>query len=117
MENNMYDKAYELARLIEESEQAKTYREIKEKVFADENKRRMVKDFRQMQFEAQATIMSGQEPSAELVDKLQKLAQVLQFDPEITKFFAAEYAMQTIAADMYRIISDACDIDTPQMQE
>lgn len=114
---NMYDKAHELARLIKESDQHKAYEDIKKKVFADENKKRMIKDFKQLQFEAQATIMSGQEPSAELADKLRKLAEILQFDPEITGFFASEYAMQTIAADMYKIIADACDLDTPELQE
>lgn len=114
---NMYDKAYELASLIKKSDQASEYEAIKKKVYADENKKRMIQDYNQLQFEAQAAIYAGQEVPAELQDKLRTLVEIMKFDPDITSFFAARYAMQTIAGDMLKIISEACDLDTPLVQE
>lgn len=114
---NIYDKAHELARLIQDSDERKRYEKIKSEVFANEGDKRMINDFKKLQFEAQAAIFSGVEPAPELMTKLQKLGEVLQFNPKITEYFAAEYAMQTLAADMYKIIGDACDLDTPSLQE
>lgn len=114
---NIYDKAHELARLIQDSDEHRHYEEVKKEIYANESDKRMINDFRKLQFEAQAAIFSGQEPAPELMDKLQKLGAVLQFNPKITEFFAAEYAMQTLAADMYKIIGDACDLETPAVQE
>lgn len=114
---NLYDKAHELARAIRESDQYKRYESVKKEVFASESDKRMITDFKKMQFEAQAALFSGQEPSADLMDKLRKLGEILQLNPKITEYFAAEYAMQTVAADVYKIVSDACDLETPALQE
>lgn len=114
---NIYDTAHELARQISESDQRKRYDAIRDEVMEDENNKRMVQDFKKMQFEAQAAILAGQEPPADLLDKLQKLGSILQFNPKITEYFAAEYTLQTLMADMYKIIGDACGVEVPMMQE
>ncbi len=61
--------------------------------------------------------MSGQQPSAELMDKIKKLNDVLVFNPKVNEFFIAEYKFNTLISDVYKIIGDACDIDTDFMKD
>ena len=114
---NIYDTAHELAHMIRDSEQYKEYDTVKREVYANESDKRMLQDYKKLRFEAQAALFSGVEPPAELMEKLRRLGEILQMNPRITQYFMAEYAMQTLAADMYKIIADACDLDAPAMQE
>ena len=84
---NVYDKANELASLIKQSEEYEEYTKIKDEVYEDEQNQRMIKDYKKLQFEAQAAYLTGQEPEAELMNKIQKMGEVLQFNPKITEFF------------------------------
>ncbi|MEG2189393.1 MAG: YlbF family regulator, partial [Christensenella sp.] len=82
---NVYDKANELASLIKQSEEYKEYSKIKDEVYEDEQNQRMIKDYKKLQFEAQAAYLTGQEPNAELMDKIKKMGEVLQFNSKITE--------------------------------
>ncbi len=114
---NVYDKANELASLIKQSEEYKEYSRIKDEVYEDEQNKRMIKDYKKLQFEAQAAYLTGQEPDKELMDKIQKMGEVLQFNPKITEFFSAEYRFNTLVSDIYKIIGDACDVGANMFEE
>ncbi len=114
---NIYDKAHELAAQIKESDEFKTYSAIKKELFEDETAKGMIRDYKKLQFEAQTAFMTGKEPEADLMEKIQKMGEVLQFNPKITEFFSAEYKMQTMAADLYKIIGDACDMASGLFEE
>ena len=114
---NVYDKANELASLIKQSEEYEEYTKIKDEVYEDEQNQRMIKDYKKLQFEAQAAYLTGQEPEAELMNKIQKMGEVLQFNPKITEFFSAEYKFNTLVTDIYKIIGDACDVGANMFEE
>ena len=114
---NIYDKANELASLIKQSDEYKAYNSIKDEVYEDEQNKRMIKDYKKLQFEAQAAYLTGQEPEKELMDKIRKMGEVLQFNPKITEFFAAEYKFNTLVSDLYKIIGDACDVGDNMFEE
>ena len=114
---NVYDKANELASLIKQSEEYKEYTKIKDEVYEDEQNQRMIKDYKKLQFEAQAAYLTGQEPEAELMNKIQKMGEVLQFNPKITEFFSAEFKFNTLVSDIYKIIGDACDVGANMFEE
>ncbi|MEG2188446.1 MAG: YlbF family regulator, partial [Christensenella sp.] len=61
--------------------------------------------------------LTGQEPNAELMDKIKKMGEVLQFNSKITEFFAAEYKFNTLVSDLYKIIGDACDVGANMFDE
>ncbi|MGI5850436.1 MAG: YlbF family regulator [Christensenellales bacterium] len=113
----VYDKAHELAKEIQSSENYKEYARLKELVTADEKTKALLKDYKKLQLEAQAGYLAGNEPSEEMMDKLKKLGEVLQFNKDITAFFAAEYKFQTLIGDVYNIISNACDIGLDFLKE
>jgi cell fate (sporulation/competence/biofilm development) regulator YlbF (YheA/YmcA/DUF963 family) len=108
---NLYDKAHEIARLIKESPEYTSYKALKDRLYADENTKALLIEYKRIQFEAQAAYLAGNEPDASAMDKLKKLGEVLQFNSEVTEFFAAEYRFNTLIGDIYKIIGDACDLD------
>ncbi|MDL2237553.1 YlbF family regulator [Christensenellaceae bacterium OttesenSCG-928-K19] len=107
---NIQDKANELAALIKQSAEYKEFKKIKDEVLAEESNKTMIRDYQKMQFEAQAAYMTGQEPSSELLEKIQKVGEVLQFNPKITEYFTAEYKFNTLVSDVYKIIGEAAEV-------
>ena len=108
----VYDRANQLAADIRESEEFRAYKALKDELYADAGTKSMLRQYKQAQFEAQAMLMSGQQPGEEQMDKLKKLGEVLAFNPKVTEFFAAEYKFKTIVSDIYKIIGDACVLET-----
>lgn len=106
----VYDKAYELAKEIQSSDEYKEYKRLKELANADEQTKLLLKDYKKLQLEAQASYIAGNEPSAESLDKLKKLGEVLAFNRGVTEFFAAEYRFQTLVGEVYKILGDACGL-------
>ena len=51
------------------------------------------------------------------MEKIQKMGEVLQFNPKITEFFSAEYKFNTLVSDVYKIIGDACDVGANMFDE
>ncbi|MGI6152402.1 MAG: YlbF family regulator [Christensenellaceae bacterium] len=107
---NAYDKAHELARDIKETQEYKDYIAVRDEVYEDEQNKRMIRDYKKLNFELQTIYMAGKEPAEEDAAKLQKMGEVLQFNPKITEFFAKEYKFNTLVSDIYKIIGEACDI-------
>ncbi len=113
----VYDKANELADLIRRSDEYKSYKSLKDELYADESNKKMLTDYKKLQFEAQAIYLSGKEVPEETMDKLKKLGEVLQFNPKISEYFSAEYKFNTLISDIYKIIGEACDIDVDLFKE
>lgn len=113
----VYDKAHDLANEIKNSEDYKEYARLKELVMADEQTKSLLSDYKKLQLEAQASMLTGKEPEEETMDKLKKLGEVLQFNPNISAYFAAEYKFQTMISDVYKIIGDACDMGLDFLKE
>jgi len=113
----IYDKANELAALIRESDEYKQFKSLKDELYEVDTTKKMLIDYKKMQFEAQAIYLSGKEVPAETMDRIKKMGEVLQFNPKITEFFTAEYRFNTLISDLYKIIGDACEIDMELFQE
>ena len=113
----VYDKAYELAKEIQDSEEYKEYSKLKEIVIADEKTKMLLGDYKKLLLEAQAGSIAGNEPSEESMDKLKKLGEVLAFNKDVTEYFAAEYKFQTLVADVYNIIGNACGLGSEYLKE
>lgn len=105
----VYDKAHELAKELKKCPEYLEYARLKEAVSADEKTKALLADYKKLQIEAQAAYIAGGETSAETMDKLKKLGEVLAFNQDVTAFFAAEYRFQTLMGDVYKILGDACD--------
>lgn len=113
----VYDKAHDLAKEIHGSEDYQEYARLKKEVTADEQTKALLSNYKKLQMEAQASYLIGKEPSEETMDKLKKLGEVLQFNQDITAYFAAEYKFQTLISDVYKIIGDTCDMGLDFLKE
>lgn len=113
----IYDTAHEMARLLKESPEYAEYKACKEKVYAEERTKSLVEEYRKMQFEAQAAYLSGNQPEQGLMDRIQKLGEILQFDSDVTAFLLAERRFHQILSDIYAIIGEAAEVDLSFLKE
>ena len=84
---------------------------------AEEGNKALIKEYKTMQLKAQAAYMTGEAPDSELMEKMQKLGEVLQFNKDVSAFLLAEYKFNTLIGDIYKIIGDACEIDLDLFKE
>lgn len=103
---NVYDKAYELAKAIKESNEFVACKKVADELASDPDGKRMMDDFRGRQMEFQQKMMSGETPSPEDMEKMQKLYEVLNMNPSITRLFEAERRLSVIIEDINRIIME-----------
>ncbi len=113
----IYDRANALAEDIKKSPEYTAYKAAKDEVYADATSKDLIKQYKKLQFEAQAMLMSGKQPDEETMDKLKKLGEVLAFNPKVGEFFSAEYKFQTLIQDIYKILGEACDIAADFLSE
>lgn len=113
----VYDKAHELANEIKKNADYIEYAHLKEIVMADEKNKLLLADYKKLQLEAQAMYITGNEPKEETMQQLKKLGELLAFNPDVTAYFAAEYRLQTMVGDIYKILGDACDLGFDLLSE
>jgi cell fate (sporulation/competence/biofilm development) regulator YlbF (YheA/YmcA/DUF963 family) len=104
---NVYDHAYELAKALQGSLEAKQVMEARAAADQDPDARRMLSDFQQRQLELQQRMMGGEEPSVEELDALGKLYEVLSLNPLVQRYFEAEKRLAVVYEDVNRIIGNS----------
>ena len=113
----VYDQAHALANEIRNSADYTEYARLKETVMADARTKALLGDYKKLQITAQASYLAGKEPDGETMDQLKKLGELLQFNKDMAAYFAAEYKLQTMISDIYRIIGEACDMGLDFLKE
>ena len=113
----IYDKANELASMMKSSDDFLEYKRLKDIVYSDEKDKGLIKQYKNLQLKAQSSYMTGETPDPEVMDRLRKIGEVLQFNEDISKFLIAEYNFNTLVGDVYKIIGQACEIDLDMFKE
>lgn len=111
----VYDKARELAKMLSDSEEYREYKETSEKAFENETTKALIKEYHQLQMQAQASMMSGNKDDA-LLEKLQKVGEILQLNADASKFLIAEFRLNRMLGDVYKILAEAIDIDLGMLE-
>ena len=104
---NIYDKANELAKAMKESQEVQEITSAMKLIDADPESKQMLDNFRQRQMEVQQRIMSGDMPSQEEMEQMEKLFEVLSLNLNIRRLFEAERRLSVIIEDVNKIISDS----------
>jgi cell fate (sporulation/competence/biofilm development) regulator YlbF (YheA/YmcA/DUF963 family) len=104
---NIYDKANELAKALKESQEVKDITSAMKLIEQDLESKNMLEDFRNRQMEIQQRMMSGDMPSQEEMEKMEKLFDVLSLNLNIRRLFDAERRLSTIIEDINKMISDS----------
>lgn len=104
---NVYDEAHSLARAIKESNEFLEFSKVRKEVEGDSEVSSMIADMQKLQLEIQTAQISGQEPSEDVMSRLQSLSTMLATKPLAAKFMQAEAAFSVMMNDVFQIIGEA----------
>lgn len=104
---NIYDKAHELAQAMKDSQEVQEITAAVKLIDADPDSKRMLDEFRNRQNELQQRMMSGDMPSPEEMENMEKQFEVLSLNLNIRRLFDAERRLSVIIQDVNKIISDS----------
>ena len=108
---NIYDTAHKLAEEIKRSDECVQLAELRERAYADENKRL------QVQLQMSMVGAAGEMPSEDM-QRFQQLASLLYMNSDVQAYLMAEMQMQKTLADIFKILTEAAGIrfDVPDKQ-
>ena len=106
-----YSSTYRLAQDIRDSEEYRTYHDLKESVMADETTAALIREYRKLQMTIQMSVMGGQQASAEDTQRFSGISTLLFSKPEVSQFLLSEMRLQQALADIFRIVTEAADVD------
>lgn len=107
-----YDKAYELAREITESEIYQSYEKAKEEAFSNNDiNKSLYEKYTELTRQVMGAQMSGTPVTDEMQQEYQKLMGVLSLNTEVTNFLMAEHRLSQLMGDIFKILADAVKMD------
>ena len=106
-----YSSTYKLAQDIRDSEEYRTYHELKDSVMADETTAALIKEYRKLQMTIQMSVMGGRQADSEDTQRFSGISALLFSKPEVAQFLLSEMRLQQALADIFRIITEAADVD------
>ena len=106
-----YSSTYRLAQDIRDSEEYKTYHALKESVMADETTAALIREYRKLQMTIQMSAMGGRQASDEDAQRFSGISTLLFSKPEVSQFLLAEMRLQQALADIFKIVTEAADVE------
>ena len=106
-----YSSTYRLAQDIRDSDEYKTYHELKEAVMADETTAALVREYRKLQMTIQMATMSGRTADNEEMQRFSGISTLLFSKPEVSRFLISEMQLQQALSDIFKIVTEAADLD------
>ena len=106
----LMDDANALADKLRDSDEYKTYCETKARAYENPSTAALLNEFFSLRKQLQVSVETGE--ADELAQKkLQKLAELLQFEPDAAAFLMAEYRLNALLTDVYRLLAQAVGFD------
>ena len=106
-----YSSTYKLAQDIRDSEEYRTYHELKESVMSDETTAALITEYRKLQITLQMAAAGGQSADPEDMQRFSGISALLFSKPEVSNFLLAEMRLQQAMADIFRIVTEAAGIE------
>ena len=106
----LLDDARALADKLKASDEYQTYRESKERAYAQPSTAALLDEFYTLRMKAQAASVAGT-PDAETTEKLQRLGELLQFDAAAAEYLMAEFRLNALLGEIYKILAKAVGLD------
>ena len=106
-----YSSTHRLAQEIRDSEEYRTYHELKESVMSDETTAALIRESRKLQMKLQMAAAGGQTPDAEDMQRFSGISTLLFSKQEVSNYLLAEMRLQQALADIFRIVTEAADLD------
>ena len=106
-----YSSTYRLAQDIRDSEEYKTYHELKDTVMADETTAALIREYRKLQVTIQVAAMGGRQAASEDMQRFSGISTLLFSKPEVSQYLLSEMRLQQALADIFRIVTEAADVE------
>lgn len=104
---NVYDEAHSLAKAIKESGEFKEFDRMRKEIEQDAEVSKMLGEFQKLQIELQTAQMTGSQPSADTMQRMQSLGTMLATKPLAARFMQTEAAFSVMMNDVFKIIGEA----------
>lgn len=105
---NFYDKVHEMVKALKETNEYKTFLNLKKEIKADPEKSKMLKDFKDKQNEMQMEYIKTNGQIDESKNKeMQNLYSILIQDVKMREYLESEMKLDVMLADMQKIIGEA----------
>ena len=104
---NVYDQAHDLARAIKESGEFREFDRMRKEVEQDSEVSQMLGELQKLQIELQTAQMTGSQPDASALQRIQSLSTMLATKPLAAKFMQTEAAFSVMMNDVFKIIGEA----------
>jgi cell fate (sporulation/competence/biofilm development) regulator YlbF (YheA/YmcA/DUF963 family) len=104
---NVYDEAHGLARALKESNEFKEFDRMRKEVEQDPDVSKMLGELQTLQIQLQTAQMTGNQPDADTLSRLQSLSTMLATKPLAAKFMQTEAAFSVMMNDVFKIIGEA----------
>lgn len=104
---NVYDTANKLAYEIQQSEEYKSYKKLKNEVMEDVDTKSKIEEFERLRYEVQLMQYAGENRDEEKTKKLEEMYAMLVQDKKIKEFFDLEVKFNVMIADVNKIIAEA----------
>ena len=106
-----YSTVHRLAQEIRGSEEYRTYHDLRDSVMGDETTAALIREYRKLQVSLQMAAVSGQRAESEDMQRFSGISALLYSKQEVSRFLLAEMRLQQALADIFRIVTEAADIE------
>ena len=104
---NVYDTANRLAYEIQESEEYKSYKKIKNELMSNVDSKNKIEEFERLRYEVQLMQYTGENKDEEKSKKLEEMYATLVQNDLIKQYFDLEIKFNVMIADVNKIIAEA----------
>lgn len=104
---NVYDTANRLAHEIQDSEEYKSYKKLKDEIMSNADSKKKIEDFEKLRYDVQLMQYTGEEKDEEKTKKLEEMYAMLVQDNQIKEYFDLEVKFNVMIADINKIIAEA----------
>lgn len=108
---NILDKANEFAKELGNVPEVVQLREISKRVEGNEASKKMLNDFRRLQFEAYSQQIETGIISNEVKEKLNNIGSVIAMNPTVSEYLEAEQKFSILWDNVLKVLNDAIGVD------
>lgn len=104
---NVYDTANRLAYEIQESEEYKLYKKLKNEVMSDPELKEKIEAFEKLRYDVQLMQFTGENKDEEKSNKLEEMYNMLIANNKVKEYFDLEVKFNVMIADVNKILAEA----------
>jgi len=104
---NVYDTANRLAYEIQESEEYKNYKKLKNDIMSKPDLKNKIEEFEKLRYDVQLMQYTGEDKDEEKTKKLEEMYMMLVQDNNVKEYFDLEVKFNIMIADVNKIIAEA----------